>query len=84
MNAADHEPGKQNKQKEDLIVKQTKLKREREMGEVNLELAKLQYETDYLEMVVKQAQSKEYLKSCNSLFKHNSTLVASREKLQIQ
>ena len=83
----------QNKQKEGLIKEQTKLKCEMEMADIKLELAKLTYKTEYLEMTVKQqekelevnrAQSKEYLKSCNSLFKQNSTVVASREKQQIR
>ena len=87
--AQNREIVQQNKQKEDLIKEQTKLKCEVEMAEVKLELAKLTYKTEYLEMTVKQQekelevnrmQSKEYLKSCNSLFKQNTTVQVSREK----
>ena len=53
------------------------------MAGVKLELAKLAYKTEYLGKIVKQQerelevnrmQSKEYLKSCNSLFKQNSNI----------
>ena len=87
------ENAQKNKQKEGLIKEQTKLKCEMEMADVKLELAKLTYKTEYLEMTVKQQekelevnrmQSKEYLKSCNSLFKQNTTVAALREKQQIR
>ena len=93
LTAQNREILQQNKQKEELIKEQTKLKCEMEMADVKLELAKLTYKTEYLEMTVKQqekelevnrAQSKEYLKSCNSLFKQNLTVVVSREKRQIR
>ena len=63
------------------------------MVEVKLEVSKLQYKTEYLEMTVKQQQkelevnrlqTKEYLKSCNSLFKSNASVATSREKQQIR
>ena len=91
--AQNREISQQNKSKEDLIKEETKLKCEMEMAEVKLELAKLTYKTEYLEMTVKQQekelevnrmQSKEYLKSCNSLFKQNTTVQVSREKQQIR
>ena len=93
LTAQNRDMAQQNKQKEELIKEQTKLKCEMEMADVKLELAKLTYKTEYLEMTVKQqekelevnrAQSKEYLKSCNSLFKQNLTVVVSREKRQIR
>ena len=93
LTAQNRDMAQQNKQKEELIKEQTKLKCEMEMADVKLELAKLTYKTEYLEMTVKQQekelevnrmQSKEYLKSCNSLFKQNTTVQVSREKQQIR
>ena len=93
LTAQNREISQQNKQKEELIKEQTKLKCEMEMADVKLELAKLTYKTEYLEMTVKQQekelevnrmQSQEYLKSCNSLFKQNTTVQVSREKQQIR
>ena len=93
LTAQNRDMAQQNKQKEELIKEQTKLKCKMEMADVKLELAKLTYKTEYLEMTVKQQekelevnrmQSKEYLKSCNSLFKQNTTVQVSREKQQIR
>ena len=83
----------QQKAREELVTGQTKLQGEGEMVELKLEVAKLKYKSEYLEKMVKQQekemevnrlQSKEYLKSCNSLFKQNTTVAASREKQEIR
>ena len=87
------ETATQQKQREELAIEKERLKFEGRMVEVKLEVSKLQYKAEYLEMTVKQQQkelevnrlqTKEYLKSCNSLFKSNTSVVASREKQQIR
>jgi len=79
--------------REELAIEKERLKFEGMMVAVKLEVSKLQYKTEYLEMTVKQQQkelevnrlqTKEYLKSCNSLFKSNTSVATSREKQQIR
>ena len=83
----------QQKQREELAIEKERLKFEGRMVEVKLEVSKLQYKAEYLDISVKQQQkelevnrlqTKEYLKSCNSLFKSNTSVATSREKQQIR
>ena len=83
----------QRKQREQLQLSLKQVEFQTQMGAAELSNAKLQLEVDFLKKSIKQqekelevnrVQSKEYLKSCNSLFKQNTTVAASREKFHLR